>query len=286
MDIQEACDLLKISPDKSLEEIKSAYNDAIFQYHPDTMPKAAEEIKTIAAEKSKIINEAFNLIREYKKNEKLNITTKEVTICSEGYGDFEAISDGLREINDGDKICILPGSYEESLNINKSIEIIGESNELNQKAILKSNDIGIIVNNSKVTINNIIFESETSIIAENKSNLVVDSCIINSDSAGLCVLEESNINVKNCIIEHACTGILIEDGGLVEIDDNRIAECRFGVDIQNSKNIFLRNNNIEAIDACVICYEKNNDISVIKEMIENGNNIFIPNVWIRGYIEK
>ena len=53
-------DILEVSPNATLEEIKKAYLDKITKYHPDKVVSLGKELQLLAEEKTKEINEAYN----------------------------------------------------------------------------------------------------------------------------------------------------------------------------------------------------------------------------------
>ncbi len=64
LDEKKAFVILDISPDASNDEIKSAYISKIKEYHPDKVQNMGKEIRTLAEQKTKEINEAYNLLRK------------------------------------------------------------------------------------------------------------------------------------------------------------------------------------------------------------------------------
>jgi DnaJ like chaperone protein len=55
--------ILGVSPEASIEQIRSAYRKLAAQYHPDTVANLGEEFTAVAEEKFKLINEAYGEIR-------------------------------------------------------------------------------------------------------------------------------------------------------------------------------------------------------------------------------
>jgi hypothetical protein len=53
-------EVLEVAPAASLEEIKAAYRSKIFSYHPDRVASLAWELRKLAEEMSKAINEAYS----------------------------------------------------------------------------------------------------------------------------------------------------------------------------------------------------------------------------------
>ena len=56
---QQWYEVLGVSPSASMAEIKSAYRTKISGYHPDRVASLAEELRELAEERSKAINEAY-----------------------------------------------------------------------------------------------------------------------------------------------------------------------------------------------------------------------------------
>jgi DnaJ-domain-containing protein 1 len=57
---------LALNPQASPEEIKAAYKRKIKEYHPDLVSNMGEEIRVLAAQKTRLIIEAYEYIRKAK----------------------------------------------------------------------------------------------------------------------------------------------------------------------------------------------------------------------------
>jgi len=67
MTLDEAYRLLGVSRDSSLDEISSAYKEKMTKSHPDKVSHLSEELQEKAKELTLELNEAFDLIKRYKK---------------------------------------------------------------------------------------------------------------------------------------------------------------------------------------------------------------------------
>jgi DnaJ-domain-containing protein 1 len=65
-DFNNACNILSITSDASIDDIKSAYLKLLKKYHPDKVETLDEEIRILAEKKTKEINLAYDLIRKTK----------------------------------------------------------------------------------------------------------------------------------------------------------------------------------------------------------------------------
>jgi DnaJ-class molecular chaperone len=62
-DIRNPYEVLKVSQEASISDIKSAYRDAIKRCHPDTVADRSDSIREAAEAEAQLINSAYEMIR-------------------------------------------------------------------------------------------------------------------------------------------------------------------------------------------------------------------------------
>ena len=67
LDLDGACRLLGVKPQASLDEISKAYKEKMIKSHPDKVSHLSEELQEKANELTLKLNEAYDLIKRYKK---------------------------------------------------------------------------------------------------------------------------------------------------------------------------------------------------------------------------
>lgn len=64
--IHDACSILNVNINDDFDIIKKAYRNLVKQNHPDIFATMSNEVQEIAEAKFRVINEAYNYIKEYK----------------------------------------------------------------------------------------------------------------------------------------------------------------------------------------------------------------------------
>ncbi len=67
LDLGEACRLLGVNPNTSLDEIQKAYKEKVAKSHPDKVAHLSEELQMKAKELTLQLNKAIDVIRQHKK---------------------------------------------------------------------------------------------------------------------------------------------------------------------------------------------------------------------------
>ena len=154
-----------------------------------------------------------------------------------GNGDFISIQDAINASNNGNIIFVRKGTYYEVLNINKSINLIGEdknttiittkySDNINQLISIKTNNSSI----QNFTLNNgSIPFLDGIILTRSSKNTIKNNNIIGFDH-GIYVLisSEKNTNSENFVSNNRY-GIRIKGGDYNNINKNNIKTNNRGV---------------------------------------------------------
>jgi len=197
-----------------------------------------------------------------KENNNLHKETKTLYVGYSNSSYYKTIQDALDNSIDGDTIIIENGTYNELLNINKSIKLIGTKKE--------STIIDYIVNKSnQIVLINI--NSDYCIIR----NLTVRISVNNNIANGIFV-KGSNTLIENNIISGIAEGIyLARNSENNTIKKNKILNGNYGIytyfSINNiiSNNIFLSN----VLYGVYLCTDS--DYNLISNNIFSDNNYAI-----------
>jgi len=154
-----------------------------------------------------------------------------------GKGDFTSIQDAINASKDGNIIIVRSGTYYEKLNINKSINLIGE--EKNTTVISRSNsgDIGNLLtletNNSRIenfTFNNGSSSLLSCILLTRSFNNTIKNNNIIGFNHGIYVLSYSDKNtISNNFISNNNYGIRIKGCHFNNVSKNIIKNNERGV---------------------------------------------------------
>jgi hypothetical protein len=64
MTYQRACELLSVSEDSSVTQIRAAYRRMVSEWHPDRLEQSGERVRAFATQQMAAINEAYHLLRD------------------------------------------------------------------------------------------------------------------------------------------------------------------------------------------------------------------------------
>ncbi len=165
-------------------------------------------------------------------------------------GDFTTISEAIEKSEPGTKIIVQPGFYQESLIINKPLEIIGEG-EPGEVVVQASGNNVILFQTTMGRVTNLILRQTGGntwfAVDIVQGRLELEGCEITSQSLG-CVAIRNGADPRlrrNRIHAGKTSGVQVYDNGLGTLEDNDIfGNAYSGVDIQSGGNPTLRGNRI------------------------------------------
>jgi DnaJ domain len=64
MTYQRACELLSVSQDSTVTQIRAAYRRMVGEWHPDRLEQSSERVRAFATKQMAAINEAYHLLRD------------------------------------------------------------------------------------------------------------------------------------------------------------------------------------------------------------------------------
>ena len=190
-----------------------------------------------------------------------------------GRADHVTISEAIEAADSGDRILVKPGLYQESLVIDKPVELIGDGatediviQSVGANAILFKTTMGRV---SNMTLRQ-MHGGDWFCVNATQGRLFLEECDITSLSlACVAINGGADPRLRRNKIHHSNqSGVIVYDNGLGNIDDNDIyAKGLSGVEIRNGANPVLHGNRIyENKEAGVYVYDdgqgrlENNDI--------------------------
>lgn len=207
---------------------------------------------------------------------------------------YKTISDAIKKSSSGGRIIVKPGIYNETLEIDKEIEIIGEGDlskiiirSVNKPCLLingcsafiqgitfqglsnEENYFTINVHNGNINIENcnISFESTKNIsfnlsscilISSNQENNFIKNCIISkSNGNGIILIENSNTLIENCKISNTLgKGLKLENSSKVIIESCDFLNNEIGIEITDSFENKIINSKFITNNKAIILNEK------------------------------
>jgi len=176
----------------------------------------------------------------------------------QGKGYFNSIQDAIDASNDGDKIIVYPGIYNESIIINKSISLI--SNDKNN-TIIRYPDNKTMVSLIKIIVDYCTIDNFTIIGNNRKPN-----------SNGIEIISSNN-SINNNIIKDTYYGLFKKNSNNNIIFNNDLIENEYGIYMANSNDNQIISNNIT-----------NNDVIGFYALTSSNNNNLNLNIFLYNSI--
>jgi nitrous oxidase accessory protein len=173
---------------------------------------------------------------------------------------YASIQYAINVANPGDTIYVFGGNYNESLVINKEIELIGSiegGNSIIYYGNTHRHTIEITADNVEITGFDVHNTQDTlmylppplkqgSLIHIIGDNAIIQKCNLTNcvNGWGIYIDGSDNHLIKNLTIENMITGIYIDYSKTTDVVSNSISNCNSGITIKDSENANLYENNI------------------------------------------
>ncbi len=194
-----------------------------------------------------------NKVQPNKKSQSANVTAvqKTVIVSANGTGDFIRIGEALRNVAPNTRLMIRPGLYNESVVIDKNVEIIGDG-EPDEIKIIATNSSCLQMQSEKATVRGLTLRGSGARYGKAffavdipRGELFLEDCDINSDSLTCLAVHGSYANplIKRCRIhDGADSGVYFFDNARGQIEDCDIyRSTNVGVAITNGANPLIKN---------------------------------------------
>jgi len=157
--------------------------------------------------------------------------------------DYPSIQEAVNAANPGDFIYVKSGNYNESIEIRKSISIVG-----NRTNIYGKGEVGIRIQANNVSIEGfIVYNCSCAIELKNSKNCVIRNIMIKNNDVGLHLIF-SSANITRNIIENNRVGVWFSGSTNSVVEENEINENTWGVvaesyQLRSSSGNTIRSNN-------------------------------------------
>jgi len=207
-----------------------------------------------------------------------------LVISQMGKGDFNSITEALKQIGAGERLLIKPGLYEEHLLIDKTIELVGEG--LPGDVVIQSKSSATVVFRAPMgRISNISFRQlnpdSDACVSIVQGRLELEGCDVSGK--GKCAIAISggaDPRLKsNFIHDSAGAGVVLTESARGTLEDNRVAfNAQAGIEIFDGASPTVRNNQIfDGTTAGIFVY--GNGIGYIEDNDIWGNQI---GIYVKG----
>jgi parallel beta-helix repeat protein len=165
------------------------------------------------------------------------VATASYVVSANGGGNFASISEALRTVASGSRLLIREGFYNESILLDKQIEIVGDGafeniivESANSSCVSMQTDRATI---RGLTLNGVGKQNGKSFFAVDipRGELILEGCSITSDSLSCIAIHGGGANplIKNCLVhDGADSGFYIFDNARGRIEES---------DVYHNKNV-------------------------------------------------
>jgi len=182
-----------------------------------------------------------------------------------GPNNYSKIQDAINDANPSDTVFVYNGDYYENINVDKSINLIGEDKETTSIIHNWDDYYAIKISSDVVSISGFTITSYYCMNYYNGGGILVDS---------------GNNNISNNIINgfyyNAMSGIELSDySNNNTIIGNIIFETANGIYLSSSTNNIIENNNFSENWNSIYLYSSSENTIINNTLIENGHGIIL-----------
>src|SRR5919198_38957 len=221
-------EILEVSESASLEVLRAAHRALVKRYHPDVGEESDPE-------RMKLINEAWAVLSDPERRAAYDASLREPAVLApipptreeltvEPSGGTPVIGQALARARRGARIHLRPGTYRESLVIDREVELVGEG--LSGGVVIEAAEgPGVHIQAAGVTLRNLAVHArgpgeESHAVSIRGSRARLENCSISSVSGtGILVTKGAQVIVHGCRVEQAGDNGIAFHGGIGHLED-------------------------------------------------------------------
>lgn len=216
-----------------------------------------------------------NFLHHISKNKSLSIKNNDNILYVGGNGpnNYTSIQDAINDASDGDIIFVYSGIYNESIILDKAINLIGEHRE---KTIIHAiegygvNITGSGININNFTITNGSWEYASVIIYKSQGNIISNCNFYNNDWSAIEIYSSDKNKILNCNIYKNIIGVELRYS-----KDNDIFDCDVSY---NGEGMWIAHSDCNKVSQCIFYENKWGGISLDHSSSNTIlNNVFVDN---------
>ena len=190
------------------------------------------------------------------------VEAKTIYVDDDGGKEYIKIQEAVDNASNGDSVFVYNGNYNENIFINKSISLIGESNE---KTIITSTDDDfrskvIYGNSCNIKINNFLIENGSyGIYLENSNNSIIENNVIRNSTNGIEFFYCNFCTVQNNYGIQRDYFIVVDSSTNNKIINNSCYKGDVGISIRNSQENNISYNIINSPDLICLSLSRSNN---------------------------
>ncbi|MBO0704355.1 MAG: right-handed parallel beta-helix repeat-containing protein [Candidatus Dormibacteraeota bacterium] len=219
---------LEVSESASLEVLRAAHRALVKRYHPDVGEEADPE-------RMKLINEAWEVLSDPERRAAYDASLREPAVLApiaptreeltvEPWGATPVLGPALARARRGARIHLRPGTYRESLVIDREVELVGQGLsggvliEAAEGAAVQVQAAGVTLRNLTVHARGLGEDSHAVSIRGSRARL--ENCAVSSVSGtGILVTNGAQVIVHGCRVEQAGDNGIAFQGGIGHLED-------------------------------------------------------------------